>query len=270
MTSYIAIDYVDLLLAAVLVVINGGLSLALGLGIARQLAISTARMIVQLALVGLVLTTLFSHVSPLWTSLAALAMVLFAGREIMARQERRLAGLWSYGLGTGCMLVAASLVTVFALSTQLRPEPWYHPQYAIPVLGMVLGNTMTGISLGLDTLTSRLNSERNAIEARLALGATRSEAMLPAVRAALRSALIPIINAMAAAGLVSLPGMMTGQILAGVEPFEAVKYQILIMFLIAGGTALGAITAVIGGAWRLTDARHRLRLDRLAPARTCN
>ena len=75
------------------------------------------------------LTFLFSLVSPLWTTLAALAMVLFAGREIMARQERRLKGAWAYGLGTGCMLLAATLVTIFALLTQLQADPWYHPRY---------------------------------------------------------------------------------------------------------------------------------------------
>ena len=78
---------------------------------------------------------------------------------------------------------------------------------------------------------------------------------------------MPIVNSMAATGLVSLPGMMTGQILAGVEPVEAVKYQLLIMFLIAGGTGIGAIAAVMAASYRLTDARHRLRLDRLAPSR---
>jgi len=264
--SYIRLEYWDLALAALFVLVNGGLSIALNLGIHRRLAIAAIRMVVQLALVGLVLTTLFALVSPLWTGLAALAMVLFAGREIMARQERRLSGLWSYGLGTGCMLVAASLVTIFALTTQVSPEPWYHPRYALPLLGMVLGNTMTGISLGLHTLTSGLTRERAAVEAQLALGATRREALLPATRAALRSALMPIVNSMAATGLVALPGMMTGQILAGVEPVEAVKYQVLIMFLIAGGTGLGATAAVLGGGARLTDARHRLRLDRLAPA----
>jgi len=82
----------------------------------------------------------------------------------------------------------------------------------------------------------------------------------------MRSALMPIVNAMAATGLVALPGMMTGQILAGVEPTEAVKYQLLIMFLIAGGTGLGSLAAVMGGAYRLTDGRHRLRLDRLSPS----
>ena len=108
---------------------------------------------------------------------------------------------------------------------------------------------------------------RAHVEARLMLGGTRFEAMQPVRREALRRALLPIINSMSATGVVSLPGMMTGQILGGVAPAEAVKYQILIMFLIAGGTGLGAVAAVLGGVFRLTDARHRLRLDHLAPAR---
>jgi putative ABC transport system permease protein len=190
-------------------------------------------------------------------------MILFAGREIWARQERRLVGFWSYGLGTGCMLLAASLVTLFALTTQIRPQPWYDPRYALPLLGMILGNTMTGISLGLHTLSTVLVRDRDAVEAQLMLGATRWQATLPAVRTALRSALMPIVNSMAATGLVFLPGMMTGQILAGAEPMLAVRYQMLIMFLVAGGTGLGALSAVLGGAYRLTDSRHRLRLDRL-------
>ena len=265
--SYIALNDLDLALAALLVVLNGGLSIALHLGLARQLAIATLRMIVQLLLVGLVLEVLFSLVSPLWTGLAALAMLLFAGREIMARQERRLTGFWAYGLGTSCMLVAATLVTMFALVVQVSPDPWYHPRYSLPLLGMVLGNTMTGISLGLHTLTTGLTRDRAAVEARLALGATRYEAVLPVSRAAMRTALMPIINSMAATGLVALPGMMTGQILAGADPVQAVKYQILVMFLIAGGTGLGATSAVMAGGHRLTDARHRLRLDRLTPSR---
>ena len=265
--SYIPLEPIDLVLPALLVLINGALSLALQLGIERQLAVATLRMVIQLFLIGLVLTALFELVSPLWTGLAALAMIAFAGREIMARQERRLAGFWSYGLGFGSMLVAASLMTLFALTTPLSPEPWYHPRYALPLLGMVLGNTMTAISLGLHTLTTSLVRDRVAVEAQLALGASIGQAMRPVTRSALKSALMPIVNAMAATGLVALPGMMTGQILAGVEPAQAVKYQILIMFLIAGGTGLGATAAVLAGGRRLSDRRHRLRLDRLAPVK---
>src|SRR3954447_10682971 len=106
-------------------------------------------------------------------------------------------------------------------------------------------------------------NRRAIIEARLMLGATKWEGAAPVTRDALRSALMPTINSMAATGLVSLPGMMTGQILGGVPPVEAVKYQILVMFLLAGGTGFGAVAAVLGGVYRLTDARHRLRLDRL-------
>ena len=261
--TYIHLAYGDLVLPALLVVMDGALSLALRLKLEKQLAIATVRMVLQLVLVGYVLTFLFAVVSLLWTTLAAFIMVLFASREIVARQKRRLPGFWSYGLGAGCTLLASGIVTMFSLLTELHPDPWYHPRYALPLLGMILGNTMTGISLGLDVLTNGLVRERAAVEACLALGGTRYQAMLPVLRDAMRSGLMPTINGMAAIGLVSLPGMMTGQILAGVEPIDAVKYQLLIMFLIAGGTGLGTLAAVMGGARLLTDHRHRLRLDRI-------
>ena len=263
MPGYIALTYWDLALASILVLVDAGLSLLFGLRIHRSLLIAAARMAVQLTLVGLALTALFSLVSPLWTGLTAAVMILFAGHEITQRQDRRLSSWWSYGLGTACMMMASVLVTTFALLTALRPSPWYDPRYAIPLLGMILGNCMTGIALGLDTLTTGLVNRRASVEAQLMLGATRWEAAAPVTRDALRSALMPTINSMAATGLVSLPGMMTGQILSGVPPAEAVKYQILVMFLIAGGTGFGAVAAVLGGVYRLTDGRHRLRLDRL-------
>jgi len=266
-SGYIALSYWELAGASIFVLINAGLSVAFGLGVHRSFVFAAIRMVVQLALVGFVLTTLFSTVSPLWTGLAALGMVLFAGHEAAQRQGRRLGGWWSYGLGTGSMMMASVLVTVFALVTVLRPSPWYDPRFAIPLLGMVLGNCMTGVSLGLDTLTASLVTRRAGVEAQLMLGASRQVAATPVMREALRSALMPVINSMAATGVVSLPGMMTGQILGGVPPAQAVKYQILVMFLIAGGTGLGAVTAVFGGLYRLTDARHRLRLDRLTASK---
>ena len=200
--TYIQLSYGDLLLPALLVLMDGIFSLVLRLKLERQLAIATVRMVVQLVLVGYVLTFLFAAVSPLWTALAALIMVLFASREIVVRQKRRLSGVWKYGLGAGCTLLAAGTVTVFALLTELRPDPWYHPRYALPLLGMMLGNTMTGISLGLDVLTNSLVRERAGVEACLALGGTRHQALLPVIRDALRSGFMPIMNSMAAIGLV--------------------------------------------------------------------
>ncbi len=261
--SYITLDHTDLALAATLILVHAALSLLLRLGLTRQILVATVRMVVQLVLLGLVLETLFALTSPLWTAVAAAVMIGFAGREAVARQGRKYAGWWSYGLGSTAMLMAATLVTVFALATQVQPDPWYDPRYAVPLLGMVLGNTMTGISLGLDTLTSAVGRDRPAIEARLALGDGKWLALSGTVRDAMRSGLLPIVNAMAATGLVALPGMMTGQILAGAAPADAIKYQLLVMFLIAGGTGIGVFAAVYAGAARLSDARHRLRLDRL-------
>lgn len=263
MSGYVSITILDLAIAGLLVLGNAILSLALDLGVERRLIIAAVRMCVQLSLMGLALTWLFQASSPWLTALAALAMVAFAGREAAARQSKPMAGLWTYGIGTGAVLMAAGLVTVFALTTAIRPQPWYDPRYALPLLGMILGNAMTGVSLGIASLTSGLAARRAGVEARLMLGHDRRSALAPVIRESLRAALMPTINAMSATGLVSLPGMMTGQVLGGVTPMEAMKYQILIFFLIAGGTGLGAATAVLGATYRLTDHRHRLRLDRL-------
>ena len=105
---------------------------------------------------------------------------------------------------------------------------------------------MNGVSLGLNNLTNGAAREKLAIETRLSLGQSRDEALRPIVREALRTAMLPIINSMAAAGIVFLPGMMSGLILAGVDPVEAVKYQLLIMFMVAGGTAFGSLCAILG------------------------
>jgi putative ABC transport system permease protein len=165
------------------------------------------------------------------------------------------------------MFISSFSVALFALIIVIGNEPWYQPQYAIPLLGMLLGNTMTGIALALDRLTGTASEQRDVIEARLMLGYSQREAIAEIRQQVYRTGLIPIINAMAAAGIVSLPGMMTGQILAGAPPVEAVKYQILIMFLISGGAGFGTLAALHFGVQRLFDERLRLRLDRLHKAR---
>jgi putative ABC transport system permease protein len=142
-----------------------------------------------------------------------------------------------------------------------RSHVWYDPQYVIPLLGMILGNTLNGDTLGLTGLTDSLALKREQIEALLALGATRWEASRETVRQAVRTGMIPMINSMMVVGLVSLPGMMTGQMLSGVAPLEAVKYQIVIMFLIASATALGVFSVVLLSYRRLFNAHHQFRWD---------
>ena len=261
--SIVSLSPFDLSLAAGLVLLLALLSRRMRLGLERQLAVAALRTTVQLLLIGLVLKSIFSYVHLGLITLIACVMLLAAGREVLVRQKRRFTGPWGFGLGTLSMFISSFVVTILALGVIIRPDPWYEPQYAIPLLGMLLGNTMNGIAIGMDRLTTIAWDQRNLIEGRLMLGESWQQAIEAPRRESIRSGLIPIINSMMAAGLVSLPGMMTGQILGGNPPMEAVKYQILIMFLISGGTGLGTVASVGLGARRLFDDRQRLRLDRL-------
>ena len=261
--NIITLSAFDLSLAAVLVLLLAGLSLWLQLGITQQLLVASLRTVVQLMLIGVVLKALFENVDLVYMTLVVSIMLLLAGREVMARQTHRFAGWWGFGMGTLSMFISTFVVTLLALTVIISTDPWYTPQYSIPLLGMLLGNTMTGIALGLEHLTQAAREQRRQIEARLMLGHSASVAISKIRRNAMRLGMIPIINSMAAAGIVSLPGMMTGQILSGTPPMEAVKYQILIMFLIAAGTGFGTVAAVMMAGRRLFDGRARLRLDRL-------
>jgi len=259
----IQLSVFDLSLAALLVLALALTSARIYPGLAKQLLVAALRTAIQLTLIGLVLKALFANSHLLWVGLLSLLMLVVAGREVMARQHRRFAGRWGYGIGVVSMFVSSFTVALFALIVVVGNEPWYQPQYAIPLLGMLLGNTMNGIALALDRLTQSAWEQRDVIEARLMLGYSASEAVSGIQQQVFRSGFIPIINAMAAAGIVSLPGMMTGQILAGAEPVEAVKYQILIMFLVSAGSGFGTLAAVHLAVRRLFDERQRLRLDRL-------
>lgn len=261
--NVIALTALDLALAASLVIVMAVLSLWLQLGLGKQIIIAGLRTTIQLLLIGFILKVLFEQTHLGWISLLAMVMLLVAGREVMARQKRRFGGWWGYGLGTLSMFVSSFSITVVVLLIIIQNDPWYQPQYAIPLLGMMLGNTMTGIALALDRLTDSAWQHRGVIEARLLLGHHWRLAIRDMARDSVRVGLVPMINAMAAAGLVSLPGMMTGQILSGTPPLEAVKYQILIMFMITAGTGFATMGAVWIGARRLFDERQRLRLERI-------
>jgi putative ABC transport system permease protein len=257
--NYVPLSILDLAAAAALILINGVLSWTFRLGLERSIAITTVRMIVQLGAIGFVLKFVFEQTSALLTGALALVMILVAGHEVLARQETRIGGWTAYGIGTGTLFFVGLVATIYAMTVIIGPEPWYAPRYVLPILGMVLGNTLTGVGLVFNAVTQAAKRDRAAIEARLALGASRIEATTGVVAHAVRTGLMPILNAMAASGLVTLPGMMTGQILAGIDPIEAAKYQIMIMFLISASTALGVMLAALGGVWLITDSRHRLR-----------
>lgn len=259
----IELSVLDLSMAAILVLLLGLLSWQMKLGIVGQLYIAALRTTVQLMLIGLVLKSLFASTHILFIMTVAFVMVSIAGWEILSRQKRKLKGWWGFGISTGSLFVSSFIITLLCLVTVIKAEPWYHPQYAIPLLGMLLGNTMTGIALGMDRLVQNAWQQRPVIEQRLMLGQDSNQAIHDIRRDAMRAGMIPIINSMAAAGIVSLPGMMTGQILAGAPPVEAVKYQILIMFMITAGTGFGVISVLWLISKRMFDGRERLCFKQL-------
>ncbi len=265
-TGYITLEYWEVAASALLFVLASGLALLFEAGLARAMAWVAVRMVAQLLLVGMVLKFIFQATNGLVTLAAASVMAFMAVREVMRRQQRPLKGAWRWLPGSASLLFTGVLALLFTLLVVLRPEPWHSPRQLLPIFGMILGNSMNGITLGLNAITNTIVRERNAVEARLLLGFSRWRAIRPFAAEALRTALTPIMNAMAATGIISLPGMMTGQILAGVPPVEAVKYQLMIMFLIAGVVGLSSLAAMMLTIYRLTDDRHRLRPDRLQNA----
>ncbi len=251
----------QLALAAGLLLLNGALSLWLGLGLERRLWVAVVRSTVQLTLLGYVLLWVFAVDSP-WLVLGLCAlMVGLAGREAVARTSRRIRGLT--GLGVAAMAIAGGGTALLATTLVIRVEPWWTPRYLVPLVGMILGNALTGVSLGVDRALAIVDEQRDAVEALLALGASRLEAARPVAAEALRTGMIPILNAMSAVGLVTIPGMMTGQILGGTEPALAARYQLLILFLVAGAVALGTAIAVFGVLAWVIDDEPRLRTDRV-------
>ncbi|PHR30513.1 MAG: iron export ABC transporter permease subunit FetB [Desulfotalea sp.] len=257
----------DLCLASSLMLVLAILSLVLQLGLEKKILIYSIRMTAQLLFIGVILRYLFASSSFILVFLLSMVMLSAAGREAWVRQKRKIKGFTGYLISTGSMFVSSFSIALIALSVIIDVKPWYTPQYAIPLLGMLLGNTMTGVALAVDQLTEQLYRRRSEVEQRLLLGQDWKEASLDIRRDCIRTGMTPIINSMAAAGLVSLPGMMTGQILGGTPPVEAVKYQILIMFLIAGGTGFGVISAIWASSRVLFDHRERLRLDNLQSER---
>ncbi len=263
MKPTLVLDAPDLAIAALLIVLDGGISLAFGLGLHRQLAVAALRMVVQLLLIGVILTRVFALASPPVTMAVILVMVVVGAREVAVRPEQRLIRFGNYTVGLAAVAFATGVTSILALTTVLRPDPWYEARYAIPLAGIILGNVLNAASLALDALLSSVVREKAAIEAQLCLGATMRQAMAGLLRAAMRRGLLPVINSMSASGIVTLPGIMTGQILTGIDPIEAVKYQILLMFLLSGGAGLSVLVVVALAARHLTDGRQRLRLDRL-------
>lgn len=258
----------DIALAGCLVALSALISMAMRLALHGQVVWAAVRTVVQLLLVGHILRLVFAHASPALTIVVTVVMMALAAREVAARPAARMKGYGNGVVATVTVMSTTLVTAMFVLHTALRPDPWYDPRYTIALVGIVLGSVLNAASLSLDTILSGVRRERAGIEARLALGASARQAFASLLRESVRRGIVPSINQMSAAGIITLPGIMTGQIIAGMDPVEAAKYQILLMFLLCGASALAAMGAAYAAMKRLTDGRDRLRLDRLQdPAR---
>lgn len=257
------ISFLQIAIATLLVVFCGLISFAFRLRLEKQLAIASARTIIQLLLVGYVLKYVFVLKSlPLIIGLALL-MVGFASRAATGRSAYSYRGIFAHSFLS--LAVSGLLTTYIVTAAIIEVHPWYRPQYLVPLLGMILGNCLTSISITMDQLLSDVVLRRPEIEMELSHGASAWEAAHGPLQSAVRRGMVPTINSMLVVGIVSLPGMMTGQILAGSDPLQAVKYQIVVMFMLAASTALGCMLIVLLAYRQLFNSRHQLEERRVLP-----
>ncbi|HOY84307.1 MAG: iron export ABC transporter permease subunit FetB [Candidatus Cloacimonetes bacterium] len=236
------ISYLGLGLSALLLVFPLLIFWHLKLDLSKQLFTSFARMIVQLAVIGLVLQFIFQQKNLWLTLLWMLVMItnaIFTLRGRLKFQRRLLLPVLIMALGT-----ASLVVMPWVLLLVVRPQPFFDPTYAIPIYGMVLGNSMNSCALALERFESGFSDNWPAYYTRLSLGASLWEAILPAFKKALHAALLPQLLTIASIGVVSLPGMMSGQILGGASPLVAIKYQMMIMICIFSGVTLTDYLAI--------------------------
>ena len=242
-----------LLLVAAIVLV----SIRQSLGLERDLVVGTVRAIVQLYLVGLILAAVFAAARWYWVLLILGAMTAVATHAAVSRLGKPLPnGGWIAAIA---LTVSTSATLAYVIAAVVQVHPWYEPQYIIPIAGMILGNSMTSAALAGDRLQSDLRARADEIEARLALGFSGREAVQPMIRASLRAAMIPTVNGMMTIGLVQLPGMMTGQILAGSSPLVAIRYQMVVVFMQGAATALGSLIFVRLAAGRYLTPAHQLQ-----------
>jgi putative ABC transport system permease protein len=222
--------------AIALMAIAIGLSFWQKLGLAYSLAIALLRSVVQLTIVGYLLYAIFD-IKQAWAVLFILVLMsAVAAKEAKDRIGKKVP--YALPLVWGSVVIGTGVIVAYTIGVIVRPESWYSPQYLIPLAGMILGNSMNGAAIAAERLTKSISQQANAIETQLCLGATPQQAIAIYQTEAIKSAMIPSINGMMVAGVVALPGMMTGQILSGVSPLLATRYQLVILFAIVSANLL--------------------------------
>lgn len=241
--SYLEIPLWRVAIAALLVGVAILLSRAARLGLEKDLGLGAVRAAIQLVAIGYALRLLITTDHPVAVVLVLIAMWIVAALTSTQRLKhgppaRVLAPYAFAAIGLGAF---AALVPVFAFV--IAPRPWFDARFVIPIGGMMLSSAMNVVAQVFERLFATATADEATLEQLLALGATPEQALASHVRAALRAALIPTINGLVTVGLVALPGMMTGQILSGAAPEQAVRYQIVIMYQLVAVAAVAGFAA---------------------------
>lgn len=223
----------------------------------KLLVVASLRMTVQLILAGLILTYIFKNPHPVFTILYLLLMTGFAIYMVLHRNKTinrnfkyRVAASLA---GSGIAIVCFFIMVVVGVNI-------FNPQYTIPIGGMIIGNAMTGVSLGLKTFDETIKSQRNRIDSLINMGVTPQKILIPFVNQAIETALLPTLNSMLSMGVISLPGMMTGQILSGTLPMTAIFYQIAIVIAISAVTCLSVFCSLFFGYKTLYNKRNQMTI----------
>ena len=236
------VTWVHLAISSLLLIIPGVVSLFLRLKLFAPLMIAGIRSVLQLCFIGYVLVYVF-QLNNLWCILLLVTFMCFMAMHTASKRVGHVK-IPLFGTEFLSIWISTFLVGFIVVAGILRPSPWYQASIFIPLCGMILGNSMNGITLCLDRFYSEVSNRRDKIETLLSFGATPWEAIRDPFKEALRAGMTPILNAMTIAGIVSLPGMMTGQILAGADPLVAVRYQIVVLFMIAAAVAIGSLLSL--------------------------
>lgn len=258
MESLIKLDLSDLVWALGMIAIAIGISSWQKLGLELPLANATLRTVVQLLGVGYILAVIFQIKNAI--AVLAVLMVMLTIATITARNRigKKIPQLLPVVFGS--LFFSTALTLSYTNLLILQPDTWYEPQYLIPLAGIVLGNAMNGAAIAGERLVSTISSSRLEIETHLSLGATGEQAVTTYRKEAIRAGLIPTLNQMMVVGIVTLPGMITGQLLSGIDPLDAASYQILIMLMLAFTNLLTTVLVTQGLTRQFFNPQSQLEL----------